>query len=217
MTTLASSIISKAKILATDPDSVRWGDVEWLGWLTLSERDVVTVRRAAYAKTRSVPLVAGSRQALPADGIEFIEYIRAMGADGLTPGPAGRQIERRVLDASNPNWHAATKTAAPAHCIYDPVDPLTFYVYPPSTGGVFAEVLHSVVPPEITSLAQPINLSDMYAGPLLNCVMSKAFAKDSDNASNAALSMFYRKAFESDMGMKQQADAAVAEINSKRG
>jgi hypothetical protein len=217
MTTLASTIIGKAKILAQDIAGIRWLDPEWCGWLTDGEREVVTIRPSAYTKVVNTPLVAGTKQTIPADGILFMEYIRHMGAGGATPGIPARKVERRLMDSQNPSWHSTTAAAAPQHYVFDPAAPKTFYIYPQSAGSSFAEIVYSAHPVPITATSQALSLDDIYANVLLDYVLYRAYGKDNEFIANAERSVFYRKAFENSMGLKQQADATSVASSNQRG
>lgn len=206
MTTLASVPISKAKTLAQDP-GIRTLDEEWLGWLTDGVREVCVIRPSAYAPTASIQLVRGSMQSIPGDGVLFIDYIRSMGVAGLAAGPAARRVLRHRLDASNPGWHSAAPTAAAQHYVFDESAPKTFYVYPPSDGTTQAEIRYAAIPPVISSLFAVIPVDDIYAAPLIDYLMYRAYMKDTEYAGNAERSLIHRKAFENTMGLKVSGDS----------
>lgn len=216
-TITAQSIITKAQTLAQDTTGVRWPVAEWLGWLNDGQREIAIARPNSFTKIVSVPLVAGTKQSIPSDGIMFIEYIRAMGASGSTPGAAARKVNRRLLDSQIPNWHTATATAAPQHYIFEPLAPKTFYVYPPSTGSVQAEILYSASPPDITAVGNTISVDDIYATVLLDYLLYRAYSKDSEFVGNAERALVYRNSFEKAIGLKAQADAAAVSTENTRG
>lgn len=216
-TITANSIISKAQILAQDTTGVRWPAAEWLGWLNDGQREIAIARKDSFTKIASVPLVAGTKQTIPGDGIMFIEYIRAMGVGGATPGAAARKVNRRLLDSQIPNWHTTPPTASPQHYVFEPLAPKTFYVYPPSVGGVQAEILYSASPTDVTDPANPISVDDIYATVLLDYLLYRAYSKDSEFVGNAERALVYRKAFENALGLKAQADAAAVTTENTRG
>ena len=216
-TITAQSIISKAQVLSQDTTGVRWPTAEWLGWLNDGQREIAIARPNSFTKLVSIPLVAGTRQSLPADGIMFIEYMRAMGSNGTTPGPAARKVSRRLLDSQIPNWHTVAAAASPQHYVFDPMAPRNFYVYPPSTGGVQAEVLYSAAPPDVPSAASVISVEDIYATVLLDYLLYRAYSKDSEFVGNAERAMVYRRLFENAIGVKATADAAAVSSENTRG
>lgn len=218
MTTLASALIGKAKILAQDTTAIRWTDPEWLGWLSDGQREICIIRPSAYSKIANVTLAAGTKQSIPADGVEFIEYIRAMGASGTVPGLAARKVPRRMLDASIPGWHLTAGAAAvPIHYVYEPQAPKFFYVYPASTGAQLVEILYAASPIDVASTATAIALDDVYGGPLIDYMMYRAYLKDSEFQGNAERSLLFRKAFENTMGLKAIGDASTVASDSIKG
>lgn len=217
MATLASALIGKAKILAQDTTAIRWPDVEWLGWMTDAEREICIIRPSAFSKIASIPIIAGSKQAIPAGGIVFIEYIRAMGAGGATPGNVARKVPRQLLDSQNPSWHMMAATAAPTHYVFEPQAPKTFYVYPPNVGGQTSEVIYGATPAPITEVWNNINLDDVYGSPIIDYMMYRAYLKDSEMIGNAERSMLFRKAFENTMGLSVTGQAGTMASDSIRG
>lgn len=216
-TILASAIIGKAQVLAQDSTAIRWPLSEWLGWLNDGQREVAIIRPSAYSKIASVPLVAGTRQALPADGVQFLEFIRNMGVGGAIPGQSARKVTRRLMDSQTPNWHSQTASVVVQHYIFDPLSPKTFYVYPPSTGTTQVEVMYEASPPDVATLGGVISLDDVYSNVLLDYLMYRAYSKDSEFIGNAERAVLYRKAFENSLGLKTQADAASVAASNERG
>jgi hypothetical protein len=202
-TIIASAIIGKAQILSQDTTAIRWSLPEWLGWLNDGQREICIFRPMAYTKIANVTFVAGTKQAIPADGIEFLEFIRNMGVSGSTPGNAARKVPRRLLDSSIPGWHAIAGTAVVQHYVFDPLSPKTFYVYPPSLGTSQAEILYSANPVDVASQATAISIDDIYAGPLLDYILFRAFSN--------------RKQFESTLGIKSTTDAGVVAAIGAKG
>lgn len=189
MTILASEIIGKAKLLIQDLDAERWGDPEWLGWMNDGRREVVSIRPTALTKLSQVKLATGVRQSIPADGSTFID------APGL------RRVSIRLMDAQTPTWRAATQQKAAKAFLFDPAEPTVFLVSPPSDGTQTIDVRHSAVPQPITA-SDPIGLDDLYANPLLDYLLYRAYLKESEFIGNAEKALLYRKAFEAGMGLR---------------
>ena len=216
-TILASTQIAKAQILSQDTTAIRWAMSEWLGWLNDGQREIAIIRPSAYSKIANVPLVAGTRQTLPADAVAFVEFMRNMGVGGAVPGQSARPVTRRLMDSQTPNWHSQTQSAVVQHYIFEPLSPKTFYVYPPSLGTTQVEVLYEASPPDVATVSSVISLDDVYANALLDYLMYRAYSKDSEFIGNAERAVLYRKAFETSLGLKSQADAAVVAVNKERG
>jgi hypothetical protein len=126
-TITAATLIDRSAIILQDATNVRWPRPELLGWLNDGERELVLHKPNAYIKHVPVVLVLGSKQTLPVDAVSLIDIPRNVN------GPAVRVVSREILDAQSPGWHTSTPAAAIKHYAYSPLDPKTFYVYPPAT------------------------------------------------------------------------------------
>ena len=150
------SVIVKAQKVLQDATGIRWDNAELLGWLNSAQREIVLYKPNANATGKAVKLAAGTRQALPTDGVQLIDVVRNMGTSGTTPGRAVRQIERETLDAVNPDWHASSASATAKHFIYNILDPKAFYVYPPqpATNQGYVETSNVNVAEELVTMIQ---------------------------------------------------------------
>ena len=143
--------------------------------------------------------------------------IRNLGSDGQTPVRAITITGRDVLDAFNPNWHKATKTNEVRHFVYDPRNPLVFYVYPPVNAGVKIETLVAEYPTPVTTTSSVLTISDIYSEPLFNYVMFRAYSKDAEFSSNSQLASGYLSVFNAIMGVKIQKDTAFSPAVNRAG
>ena len=217
-TILASAVLTKVKTILQDTTNVRWADTELLGWLNDGQREIAMLRPDSTSKISSVQLVSGTKQAIPADGTSILKVIRNMGASpGTTPGQALRLIPMDLLDSNVPAWHSATAAPVVLHYMTDQRMPRNFYVYPPATGTTFAEILYSAAPTDLTLVSSTIGVDDVYAGPLIDYVAFRAYAKDQDMAGNTERAAAHRALFENVMGGKAQADGTVkpSQVNIK--
>lgn len=191
-TITAQSIVDRAEKTLLDDTNVRWDETELLEYLNDGQREVVMFKPSAYTKNSVHQLVAGTKQTIPADGIEFVEGVRNMGVDGATPGRVVTPIRRRDLDLTRPNWHAETAAVEAKHYMFDERDPKTFYITPPqpATPGQ-VEILYSAAPPDV-ALGEVIALDDIYQTPLLYYVLSRAHAKETEAANNNRSASYYQ-------------------------
>lgn len=96
-------------------------------------------------------------------GVQMLDWVCNMGADGLTPGQAIPQpVARRILDQERPNWHTVTGTTV-QQVAFDPATPRTFYVQPavPATPAVWLRVAYIAQPLRIPNTGSPG--SELYA------------------------------------------------------
>jgi hypothetical protein len=198
---LASAVLQRVQDILQDTTGVRWPEAELIRYLNDAQREVVLHKPDASSATRSVPLVAGTKQAIPADGLRLLDVVRNMGVGGNAPGRAITLLGRGVLDAQRRGWHAETASASVDHYLFDMRDPKTFYVYPPATGTTQIEVMISVVPADIATAASPVALPALYSNALIDYVLYRAYSKDADFAANLERSMVHYQAFATALGI----------------
>lgn len=209
-TITAQAIVNKVQIILQDTTGIRWPDsTELLGWLNDGQREVLVYKPNACVVNKSVALSAGTKQTLPADGIQLIDVVRNMGAGGATPGNAIRIVMREILDAQSPGWHAETPSATIKHYMYTPLDPKNFYVYPPANGSTQVEVVYSGLPTTIVSLAGTISLDDIYSNALVDYILYRAYSKDSDYAANPGRAGNHQSAYVAALTGKAQGEVIV--------
>lgn len=208
-TILASTILGQARNILSDVTPVHWLDAELLSWLNQGQREIVILRPSAYTKLASVALAAGTRQSLPADAIVLLDVTRNMGLNGATPGSPVRQTTKQLLDTQQPSWHTDPAETEVEHYAYDLQQPRVFWVYPKANAQTAqVELSYSALPPDVPNVNSLISLDDIYAGPLLDYVLYRAFSKDTEHEGNLQRAALARAAFENSLGLKAQADAA---------
>ena len=206
-TITVQSVIDRAEQVLYDTTNVRWSVTELLGWFNDGQREVVALRPDTYPAVSSVKLTSGTKQTLPADGYTLLTVVRNMGTDGNSPGNAVREVQRRQLDADSPGWHAEIGNNVTDHYIFDPRTPKIFYVYPPSLGNNYIELVYSRVPGDVL-IGATITLDDVYANVLLDYVLYRAYSRDFEQPGAGDRALAHRAAFENGLGLKAQADAS---------
>ncbi|MFP4036998.1 MAG: DUF6682 family protein [Desulfobacteraceae bacterium] len=211
-TITGTNIIDRAAIVLQDTTGVRWPQTdELLLWLNDGQREVVLRKPEAYAQNEVVELVNGTKQSVPAAGIQLLDVIRNMGTDGATPGRAITRIDRQILDEQRPDWHTETADTQTKHYMFDTRDPKHFYVYPPQDdppGQV--ELVYASAPTDLDSLGSTITLDDVYAGVLLDYILYRAYSKDADLSPSAPQrAVAHYNSFLASLGAKGQIDQAI--------
>lgn len=209
MTVAVNDIISRVQTLIRDLTGVRWPQDELINWLNDGQREVILLQPKAGAKNTSMALVAGTKQSIPNDGTQLLRVMRNTGVGGATPGRAITEVDREVLDTFTPDWHSDAATAVAKHYIFDPVDPTTFYVYPPADGSAQIEVVYASSPTVVTA-GQQISVPDIYANALMDYMLYRAYSKDSDSTANAERAQNAYNTFVQSLGLKVAADARSA-------
>lgn len=213
---LASDIISRAGILLHDTSNVRWTSSELLKWISDGQRVIALVRPDSCSANTVMTLAAGTKQTLPADAMRLLDVVRNITAAG-GPDRAVRMVERETLDAQDLFWHTRAATGKVSNFTYDNRNPGHFYVYPQATAGMKLEVIYSKSPTEVTTTGQTLELNDLYAEPLLNYVMFRAYSKDAEFAANQTVAQGYLSIFTSMLGIKTGKDFAFSPDANKPG
>ena len=210
-TVTVASLMGKASIILKDDDQTRWPTTELLGWINDGQREIVLYKPNACTKNISVPTVAGTKQTLPTDGVQLVDISRNMGASpGTTPGRAIRLTYREILDVREPDWHTKTPSAVVQHFTYNPLDPKTYYVYPPqpATGMGYVDMVYAAIPDDcVSGTGNVISVDDVYAGVLFDYVLYRAFSKESEFA-DPARATFHQGAYLAPLGGKAKAEAS---------
>ena len=195
-TITAQSVVDKVQVILQDTTGVRWPDSELLDWLNDGQREIVLYKPNAFIKNLAVRMAGGTKQSLPADGVQLIDVVRNMGADGNTPGRAVRIVMREILDAQVPNWHIATASAEAKHYVYSLLDPKNFYVYPPQPAANqgYVEMVYGAAPADAT-LNGPITLDDIYQNVLVDYILYRAYSKDTEYAADQNRAATHQNAY----------------------
>lgn len=219
MTIAAKSIIRRVVETLQDNTSIRWPVAELVRYLNDGQREVVLYRPDAMVTNSTITCVAGTKQALPANGAKLIEVIRNSAA--ASAKKAVRMVNREVLDAQSPGWHALPGTVDILHFMFDPRDPKVFYVYPPALNTAQLDIVYAAYPTDITEPADGalytavtgnISLPDIYGNVLADYVLYRAFTKDSEYAGNSQRAQNHYAAFANALGVEIKSTIAVAPV-----
>ena len=225
MTITAQSVIRRAVETLQDNTSIRWPVGELVRYLNDGQREVVMHRPDALVKNASVILAEGTKQRLAtgtgAGGVgalnlpaKLIEVVRNSGG---TKRPV-RLVIREILDAQIPGWHSLTGATDIMHFMFDPRDPLTFYVYPPAAStGAALDLVYGAYPTDVTeptsgdytSVSGNIDLLDIHGNALLDYILYRAYSKDSEYAGNAQRAVSHYTAFANSLGVELKATLMV--------
>lgn len=191
---LASSIINKTATVLFDVNNIKWGRTELLGWLNDAQRALVALVPEASSKRVAQIMVAGARQALPADAHMLLEVARNMGTAGTVAGRVPKRIDREILDESNPDWSSAAAVTAITTYMYNMRDRLAFYVSPPSDATGYLEIIYSAIPVALIE-TDPILVSDVYVPALMDYMLWRAKSKNTSFAGSFQEAQSYYTSF----------------------
>lgn len=195
-TITAQSVVDKVQVILQDTTGVRWPDSELLDWLNDGQREIVLYKPNAFIKNLAVRMAGGTKQSLPADGVQLIDVVRNMGTNGTTPGRAVRITMREVLDSQLPDWHSETPSSVVKHYVYSLFDPKNFYVYPPqpAAGQGYIELVYGASPTD-TTLGGTITLDDIYQNVLVDYILYRAYSKDTEYAADQNRAATHQNAY----------------------
>lgn len=196
-TVTVNATLARASVLLQDVTNIRWPQSELLDWLNDGQREIVLKKPNASVRNTAFTLAVGTKQQLPADGVQLIDVVRNL------PGPAVRIVSREVLDAQLPNWHGAPGQTQVVHFCYSELDLRNFYVYPPNNGAGAVELIYSASPVNAT-LGGVISVDDIYQSVLLDYILYRAWSKDAEYASDPQRASAHYNAFSNSLGLKYQ-------------
>jgi len=199
MAILVSDIFRRASIVLNDDEFKRWTQEELFLWLNDAAAEIVIRRPAARAVTKSIDLVEGVLQSLPAGGLQLLDVTRNL------PGRSISRVMRRLLDDQVPDWYAMppSRTTAIKHYTLEDVTPTSFYVYPPAKAGLKVEAKYSEAPPTVSDVTESVDLDRAYVGPIVSYMLYRALAKDSEFA-NGAVAASHFQAFNEALMVQNQ-------------
>ena len=202
MSISVSDIMSRVQIQVQDETGLRWPEAELLKWLNDGQREIALINPTLFMNTATIALTAGTLQQLPAGAVTLHRIVRNVG------GNVVRTVDGGILDTQEPDWHSATASDAVQYLIYDDDDAKHFYVYPPNDGNGSVEAVYSQSPTDLT-LSSSLTLADMYANPLINYILYRAYDKDAEFAGNADRASRAYEMFATQMGVSAAAHEAV--------
>lgn len=205
---LASALIRQAQGIAQDLSTYRWTTAEWLDYLNDAQIQIVQLRPDMSVANRSVALVTGWKQAIPADGL------RLLAVEANTSGRAIKLISTEKLNAFAPGWRAEKQADIIKHYMVDQRDPTRFSVYPPASSKASVECLFSVMPTRCDTENSPI-FADIVTNQILDWMLFRAYSKDDEFADVAEKRSFYHNSFLTALGAKTQTDLAFDATKSQ--
>jgi hypothetical protein len=206
-------VIERAQTILQDVLKVRWSESELLWWFNDGRREMAMALPAEFSQRVNLTLAVGTLQTLPADCYRFYRLsANLLDASPRVAGKAVTLVEQRMLDAMNPNW--ADGVAYPfgkevLHYTYDEAEPGIFYVFPGNDGTGMVEATISALPADVAGLDVPIGVRDIYANAMVDYLLYRAYAKDTDEPANAQRSSAHYAGFMNAIGGKAATEGAA--------
>lgn len=212
-------IISRVENILQD-NGIRWPRTELQQWLNEAYLAILLARPDANAVTGTYTCTAGTRQKLTTifpNALRLIDVVRNLAATSTKR--VVRQVARNILDDQRPDWHSETQTVNIQHFMFDPRQPKEFFVYPPANTSAQLEVVYTAPVAEhaltegdlhpTTGSNAVINLDDIYAGPIVDWILYRAYSKDAEYGENATRAVGHFQAVQTAIGTKSTVDSAA--------
>lgn len=214
------SVIARAQTLLKDAAGTRWPVLELQNWLNDSYREIVTLHPDANAEVGTFTCAAGYRQTLETNYPYAYKVLEVISNKASTSNKKFvKLVTRNSMDSMVPDWYNQTASINIQKYMYDKRVPKDFLVYPPATTSAQLEIIYSTVPQPHTlteqqlqnsATAEVIRLDDIYASPILDYVLYRAYSKDSEQPNNAARATAHYQAMVASLNFKVQSDESVA-------
>ena len=182
-----------------DPGGLQWLDAELLAWLNEGALEIIRIRPEASSATLAQSLVAGTQQALPADGAAMLTV--DFNGTSTTPGRVCKLINRRQLDATMPDWHTHPRKKEVVWVMVSDANPQLFWVYPPNDATGQITFTYSKYPATVDALTDLIPVANTFLAPLVDYICFRAYQKQLESKESQGRAAEHRQLFEGAMGL----------------
>lgn len=192
----------------------RWRREHLLEYLNQGLKEIGAYRPDAFAKTYRIDLVPGRKQSAPnGDAVQSVSL--GNGKDSMAHKSSSELLKSfsAYHDAPTPlrtiNGVIQYKVRSISR---DKTDQSIFYVSPPVPAGAKAslEIQVNSRPPEYSGdyWDKPVGIEDKYYNNLIDFILARAYAKDTESQVSAAKSQRLLQLFYQAMGAKYKIDSA---------
>ena len=211
MAVTALTIMDKAsKILNDTGVTRRWSQADLFEAVNEGQKFLCFHKPEINTINETTVLVEGTKQVIPTGGTGLFDIPRNMGTDGATPGSVPRYVDKDVFTSRNPDWQTATASSDVERWMYDPKDPLVYWVYPPQPSSNFGyvQLVYPATPTDIVANPGPdydvaINIPDIYEILLVDYLLYVAYARNAANSQYAGQrALAYYNAIATALGLK---------------
>lgn len=190
-----------------------WTEALLLTYLSEAQNQIALLRPDATAVTESFALDTEAKQAIPSGGVRFLDCIRNLGADGITPGRHIKRIARDEIDGYYPDWTSDTDAEAIKRYIFEVETPRSFWVYPTPSVALTVELSYSKAPTQLAAITTELGLDDIYVSPMLEWTLYRCLSMEAKGAS-VSLASQHMSAFYQALGVKSQTDKTIAQVTA---
>jgi len=199
----AQTILDSARGTLLDTAKRTWSDADLLTYLNEGIDATCGVKADAYTQEEYVQLTAGTLQTIPDNGTSLIRISENRNGRIVT------QVDFDLLQESNRFWPRGTMETTVENYAADPRDPRRFVVSPPNDGRGQVRMLWATPPEPITDVSAEMPLSDIYRPPLIDYVLSRAYAKNTARQDLTKSATYYQR-WGQFLGLRSSTQIAVA-------
>lgn len=206
--TTAQAIVDRARATLIDAAKVTWTDAELLGYLNAGIAQACGTLLDLYVKAAMVALVAGVRQALPADGIVLFDITRNAAGGAIT------QAAMSEFQRTKDDWPGDAQ-AVVRYFFYDHRAPTSFLVWPAAVAAAQVELLYAAIPAAV-ALADPIPINPAFDTALWAYITGLAFSKNTKRQDMGKTTTFL-SLFNGILDTWKKGNAAMTKVPDAKG
>lgn len=188
---IAQDIIDRVGDQLRDTGNVRWTVPFLLRCIGDAERAIVEMRPAANASQEQLTLVAGVKQAVPADVFLLLDIMR-----NSTGGKIGRAVtfcDLSMMNMADPNWMIAKAENTVRQWLYEDRDQRAWYCYPPASitpSAPQVDALVSKIPAAPSAASDTLTLLDEYEDCVFAYTLFLCYSLEADYANHGQAQMW---------------------------
>ncbi len=218
-TTLRSVLENTVGMLEND-DLATWTVVDLVRYANDGQIDMCNRRPDLFSHYVDMPLVAGWRQRIPADGVKLLD----VHANAVGSKRACTLVQRSMLDAQLRGWRSLEPVLEVDHYLFDEREPARFDVFPPAAVGASLSLEYARRPaamavpaPDtpLSAVAGNVNVPDEMSVALQHYIAFRCYAEGSEDG-NAQAAKNHISIYADILGVEIQATRAVAPSNSPK-
>lgn len=216
MATPAQLIVLRIQEALQDFSGTRWPASELVRHINEGQRFIVTRRPDLKATQVTFNCAAGARQTIPDTAMLLMD----VGENATGRKAAITKVDRKLLDATVPNWLSLPAAGVVEHYTHDLAESRDFMVYPPARAGLQITLNVAEFPTDVPEPTAPGRLFTTVGGntdlpadwesALINYGLFRAYSKDAEAGGNAALAATYFGLAKADLGEQLQSSAVAA-------
>lgn len=196
--TPATVIAEVRRLIQDEGTPYRYSDAMLLGFVNQTLKRMALVRPNLFINSGDIPTTAESAyQTLPSDGAVLIEIF------GVTGGGSIEEVDRDLLDRTDPNWIKATP-GVPKKYVRNARNPRSFFLYPRPSFGIQLVAEYTAVPPNYTLEQTITRPTQDYFPAIVDGTVFLAEAIDNEHIDSGRAKLFL-DSFTSALGVSGQA------------